>query len=186
MSLTNNPKGKFKDIQFQLQYDRYIAKKLQEEEQIRYENLKKIEQDDFELAKKLQEEENQRNSVSQEKSQINETFSIIDLTESDKEVKKNNIPSLSTDLISTNKKRKVIDIIHSPSKKQKSNVLSNSNDNEDNNFNINLNNKTSIKIENGKKPTSILKKRENESDKSIFMTNKKVKFDIIEDKKIRN
>lgn len=184
MSSTNNHKRKFNDIQLQLQYDMYIAKKLQEEEQIRYENLKKIEQDDFELAKKLQEEENQRNSVCQEKSQTNGTFSIIDLTESNKEVKKNSTFSLSIDPISTDKKRKVIDIIHSPSKKQKPNVLCNSNNNKDKNFNNNSNDKVSIKIENEKKPSSILKKRENESDNSIFTTNKKVKFDIIEDEKL--
>jgi predicted SprT family Zn-dependent metalloprotease len=80
MGLAN--KKKFDDA-LQVQYDSYIAKKLQEEEQLEYERWKKIENDDFELAKKIQEEEENKfkssqNSIETDLSSFNK--SVVDLT----------------------------------------------------------------------------------------------------------
>ncbi|ORX63861.1 hypothetical protein BCR32DRAFT_273306 [Anaeromyces robustus] len=129
MGLTNN-----KNKSLQIQYDSYIAKRLQEEERLRYEKLKKLEQDDFEFAKKLQEEEN--SLATNSTSAIPNQKSLIDLTNI-KEEKNNNIKSnnINTNtniplnncnnnsISNNNKKRKIITIgkeenYSSPNKKR--------------------------------------------------------------------
>ena len=163
MGLTNSQKRKFDNEQLQVQYDSYIAKKIQEEEQLRYEKLKKIEQDDFEFAKRLQEEEEKKlSSQAPPTTTLSGQYKVIDLSQNN-----TNTPTYNTKTNNTNPSFLDKKVSHrSPVKQQKPTVNLNSNTVKKEN-----------KKDNGIIGSGIIRKRGMEDEKSIFEIDKKVKIE---------